>query len=107
MNRAALERTQKNQELAHKTVQRRQARNGDSANEESRRRPRHSFQQPAEVVNFTRSGAVQHRARAEEQQTFEQGMIDHVQQSAAESEHDEQGRTRAHAQQARRPGPAR
>ena len=97
---AALERAEKNQELADETVQRRQTRNRHRANEKSRRRPRHPFQQPAEVVNFMRSGAMHHRARAEEQQSLEQGVIEHVQQRAAKAQHHQHGRTRAHAQQA-------
>ena len=104
---ATFERTKENQKFAHETVQRRQTRNRDRADKKSRRRPRHPFQQPAELVNFTRSSAMHHRARAEEQQSLEQRMIEHVQQRAAKARARPAPANPCSCPADRRPGPAR
>ena len=64
--------------LAYETIQRRQRGNGHGAHEEIEGRLRHSFGQTAHGLHVAGARSVQHRARSEEKQPFERGMVDGV-----------------------------
>ena len=61
----------KGQPFGYETVERRQSRNGDTADEKGEGGLRHPMNEAAEVLHVALAGACQHGAGAEEQQAFE------------------------------------
>ena len=78
--RHCVEESEIHQPFADKPVERRQTRDGDRAEREQPRRPRHRAPQSAEPAHLPRARGVQHRTGAEEQQRLERAVIPHVQQ---------------------------
>ena len=74
----------KGQPFRHEAVERRQRRDRDAADEEHEGGLRHAVNEAAELFHVALAGGIEHRAGAEEQQTLEQRMIEHVQQPGSE-----------------------
>ena len=66
------------QPLGHEAVERRQPGDRERADEGEPRDPGHAMDQPAELPEVALAGRVQHRARAEEQQALDEGVIEAV-----------------------------
>ena len=66
------------QPLGDEPVERRQAGAGESPREREPGDPRHAMDQPAELAEAALLRRVQHRARGEEEEAFEEGVIERV-----------------------------
>ena len=74
------------QPLRREAVQRRQPRDRHRAHEECTAGPRHPPQQPAEPVDLERADHLFERARAEEQQRLEDGVVQRVEECRCQRE---------------------
>ena len=93
------------QPFAGEAIQRRQGADGDGAEDEQRRRPRHAFRQPAHVFDVARVRGVDDGPGIEEEQRLEEAVVPDMQQRAAQPQDDpgrlvvrsaEQGQAYAH-----------
>ena len=100
-----LEKPAINQPFAGEAIQRRQGADGDGAEDEQRRRPRHAFRQPAHVFDVARVRGVDDGPGIEEEQRLEKTVVPDMQQRAAQPQDDparlvvrsaEQGQAYAH-----------
>ena len=72
------------QPLADKAVQERQTGDRHRADEEEESRPGHASQQAAKLFELPRARPHHHASRAEKQQPFEHGVIQHVRQTGGD-----------------------
>ena len=88
----------KRQPFGDEAVERRQRRNGDAADEKREGRSGHVVNEAAKMLHVAFTGRGQHRARAEEQQALEEGMVEGVQQAGRQGQRGNRG----HAERAER-----
>ena len=74
------------QPLGNEAVERRQARDGERADQGQRRHPRHAADQAAELAQAALFGRMQHRAGGQKQQALEERVVERVDQRGAEGE---------------------
>lgn len=79
-------------------AQRRQAADAEGGHQEGRSSGRHAFEHAAQLVHAAFARAMQHAARAEEQQGFEHSVVHHVDEGRAEAQRRHQGRVVGPAQ---------
>ena len=72
------------QPFRDETVERRQCRDRNAADQEHESRLRHAVDQAAEMLHVAFAGCIEYRAGAEEQQALEDGMIEHMKQGGGE-----------------------
>ena len=77
----------KQQKLADEAIEWRQTDDRGGAGQKGCAGPWHAFQQPAELFEFQAVRGVLHRPCAEKQQSFEDAVIDDVQQARGEPDH--------------------
>ena len=70
----------KSQPFRYESVERRQRRDCNAADEENESSLRHAMDQAAEMLHVAFAGGVKHGAGAKEQQALEDGVIEHVEQ---------------------------
>ena len=78
-------------ELADEAVERRQAADGDGADEEEGGGRGHAAGETAHLLEVAGAGRVDHRAGAEEEQRLEERVVPDVEQAAGQAEQDPVG----------------
>ncbi len=86
MQQRCLHRSLKREPLGHETVQRRQRRNRQCADQKIKRGVRQVADQPAHLVQISQPGRLQNRAGAEKEQALEYRVIERVIQPRDQSQ---------------------